>query len=237
MNTAITEPTLLTTTTSFINVSCFGGSDGTATANPSGGTAPYTYLWSNGQTTQTATNLLAGTYTCAITDSNSCSAINSAIVNEPSPLLINVNTNGASLVATSGFVTYQWYAATGTPIAGATSEIFNPSSMGGYYVVVTDGNCEDTSSTINYTISGLSNLDQNIKIYPNPTNGSLTIEGTNANNNITVMTYIGNQLLKVENNSNEGSSTKLDLSTFAKGIYFIQIEQNNQIMNYKIVLQ
>ncbi|MDA0890275.1 MAG: T9SS type A sorting domain-containing protein, partial [Bacteroidetes bacterium] len=168
---------------------------------------------------------------------NSCSAINSTIVNEPSPLLINVNINGASLVATSGFVTYQWYTASGTPIAGATSEIFNPSSMGGYYVVVTDGNCEDTSSTINYTISGLSNLDQSIKIYPNPTNGLLTIEGTNANHNITVMTFIGNQLLKVENNSNEGSSTKLDLSTFAKGIYFIQIEQNNQIMNYRIVLQ
>ena len=237
LNTAITEPTLLTTTTSFINVSCFGGSDGTATANPSGGTAPYTYLWSNGQTTQTATNLLAGTYTCAITDSNSCSAINSATVNEPSPLLINVNINGASLVATSGFVTYQWYTASGTPIAGATSEIFNPSSMGGYYVVVTDGNCEDTSSTINYTISGLSNPNQSIKIYPNPTNGLLTIEGANASHNITVMTFIGNQLLKVENNSNNGGLTKLDLSTFARGIYFIQIEQKNQIMNYRIVLQ
>ena len=233
----ITQPSAITATISTTNVSCFGGSNGSAAAFVTGGTAPYTYLWSNGQTTQTANGLSAGTYSCAITDANNCSVINSTIIYEPNPLLINVNINGASLVATSGFVTYQWYAATGTPIAGATSEIFNPSSMGGYYVVVTDGNCEDTSSTINYTISGLSNLDQSIKIYPNPTNGLLTIEGTNASYNITVMTFIGNQLLKVENNSNEGNSIKLDLSTFAKGIYFIQIEQNNQIMNYRIVLQ
>jgi len=141
-------------------------------------------------------------------------------------------------VATNGFSTYQWYTASGTLIPGATSEIFNPSSMGEYYVSVTDSNgCSENSLIIDYTISGLSSFDQSIKIYPNPTSGFLTIEGTNAINNITVMTSIGNQLLKVENNNNEVSSTKLDLSTFAKGIYFIQIEQNNQIMNYRIVLQ
>ena len=65
----------------------------------------------------------------------------------------------------------------------------------------------------------------------------LVIEETNAINNVTIMTSIGNQLLKVENNNKEMSSIKLDLTTFAKGIYFIQIEQNNQIMNCKIVLQ
>ena len=86
---------------------------------------------------------------------------------------------------------------------------------------------------------GIEELNENtiISLYPNPTNGLLTIEGTNAINSITVMTSIGNQLLKVENNNNQVSSTKLDLSTFAKGIYFIQIEQNNQIANYRIVLQ
>lgn len=45
---------------------------GKSTANPSGGTAPYTYSWSNGQTTQTATGLAPGTYTCTVTDNTGC---------------------------------------------------------------------------------------------------------------------------------------------------------------------
>ncbi len=53
------------------NVTCYGSSDGSATVSISGGTAPYTYLWSpNGETTPTATGLTAGTYTVTVTDAN-----------------------------------------------------------------------------------------------------------------------------------------------------------------------
>jgi hypothetical protein len=45
----------------------------TAAANPIGGTAPYTYQWSNGQTSQTATGLSTGTYQLTVTDANGCS--------------------------------------------------------------------------------------------------------------------------------------------------------------------
>jgi Zn-dependent metalloprotease len=68
------------------NVSCFGGSNGTATANPSGGTAPYSYQWSNSQTTATATGLSAGTYTVTVTDGNGCVTTRSATLTQP-PLL------------------------------------------------------------------------------------------------------------------------------------------------------
>ena len=51
------------------------------------------------------------------------------------------------------------------------------------------------------------------------------------------MSLEGNELLKVEKNNDDINITELDLSTFAKGIYFIHIKQNNQIINYKIVLQ
>ncbi|MEC9209196.1 MAG: T9SS type A sorting domain-containing protein, partial [Bacteroidota bacterium] len=234
----VVEPDEIISITSSIDASCYNYCDGSVSVTTTGGIPPYSYVWTNGQSTQTATGLCAGSYNVTITDDNSCSVIHSAIVNEPNPLLINIWINGSDLVATNGFSTYQWYTASGTLIPGATSEIFNPSSMGEYYVSVTDSNgCSENSLIIDYNISGLNSLDQSIKIYPNPTNGFLTIEGTHAINSITVMTSIGNQLLKVENNNNEVSSTKLDLSTFAKGIYFIQIKQNNQIVNYRIVLQ
>lgn len=59
-----------------------GGNDGTATVNPTGGTAPYTYLWNDGgaQTTQTATGLAAGTYECLITDANGCTFNKTGII-------------------------------------------------------------------------------------------------------------------------------------------------------------
>ncbi len=76
----ITEPDTIsiqyTTTDAFSG----GTGGGTVTANPTGGTPPYTtYVWSDGQTTQTATNLDAGTYIVTVTDANGCTGVNDAI--------------------------------------------------------------------------------------------------------------------------------------------------------------
>ena len=71
----ITEPELaLTASKSQINASCGGASSGSATVVASGGTGPYTYSWNTNpeQTSATATNLLAGSYSVVITDSKGC---------------------------------------------------------------------------------------------------------------------------------------------------------------------
>jgi hypothetical protein len=82
----ISLPTLVRT-----NVTCFGAANGTLTANPTGGTAPYSYLWSNGQTTQTAINLAApATYTVTVTDANNCpSASRSSIISQPAQIVVS----------------------------------------------------------------------------------------------------------------------------------------------------
>lgn len=67
----ITEPTAITLTT--ISTDEIVGNDGTATASVSGGTAPYSYLWTpSGQTAANATGLSAGMYTVEVTDANGC---------------------------------------------------------------------------------------------------------------------------------------------------------------------
>jgi large repetitive protein len=58
------------------NPTCFGYCDGSAIVNPIDGLAPYTYLWDNGQTNQTTTNLCSGTYSVTVTDANNCPATN-----------------------------------------------------------------------------------------------------------------------------------------------------------------
>jgi hypothetical protein len=64
----ITSPT----NTRGYQISCYGYNDGSATIQPTGGTAPYTYLWSTGATTQTISNLVAGSYSVTIYDANGC---------------------------------------------------------------------------------------------------------------------------------------------------------------------
>ncbi|MEP7264556.1 MAG: T9SS type A sorting domain-containing protein, partial [Bacteroidota bacterium] len=83
---SITEPAkyLAVTTTKTACTNC-NPCNGTATANPTGGVAPYTYLWSNGQTVKKALGLCAGTYTVTVTDKNGCTNSCSATVTGCSP--------------------------------------------------------------------------------------------------------------------------------------------------------
>ena len=67
----------------------FGESNGIASVEASGGTAPYAYLWSNGETTDTITGLPIGDYTVVVTDSLGCIDSATVTVTEP-PLLTAV---------------------------------------------------------------------------------------------------------------------------------------------------
>ena len=67
-----------------IDVACHGDSTGAASfIITAGGTPPFSYLWSNGDTNVIATGLPAGVYTCLITDANNCTAFDSVLVSEP----------------------------------------------------------------------------------------------------------------------------------------------------------
>lgn len=85
----LNEPTELqisTNVTSNFNgypISCTGANDGSAMVNGNGGTAPYTILWSNGDTSLTTNNLSAGTYFVTVTDANGCSKSDSVVLSDP----------------------------------------------------------------------------------------------------------------------------------------------------------
>ena len=85
----IGEPTpVLAEVISSVDVSCYGAADGSATVNATGGTTPYTYAWSNGVTTTTATYLSAGiTYTVTVTDASGCEATAGVTLSEPAELI------------------------------------------------------------------------------------------------------------------------------------------------------
>ena len=59
-------------TCSSTNGDCNNGNSASASVSASGGTAPYTYLWSTGATTMSISNLTAGSYSVTVTDANGC---------------------------------------------------------------------------------------------------------------------------------------------------------------------
>ncbi|MES2774340.1 MAG: M4 family metallopeptidase [Bacteroidota bacterium] len=145
------------------NVSCFGGSNGTAAANAAGGTPPYTYSWSNGQTSSTATGLSAILYSVTVTDANGCSSGGNVTLTEP-PLLTttaaptsdyngyNVRCHGGSdgvaeAYPTGGVppYTYSWS-------NGQTTKVATGLMAQSYSVTVTDANgCTAGATTVELT--------------------------------------------------------------------------------------
>ncbi|RED23252.1 putative secreted protein (Por secretion system target) [Flavobacterium cutihirudinis] len=101
------------------DVSCSGGTNGSATVTPSGGVGSYTYVWvPTGGNEATASGLSKGTYTVTITDGNSCTGKVSVIIDEPAPLTLSFSktdvlcnggaTGTATAVPVGGSKTYSY---------------------------------------------------------------------------------------------------------------------------------
>ncbi|MCB9233423.1 MAG: gliding motility-associated C-terminal domain-containing protein [Bacteroidia bacterium] len=151
----VTQPTQVTASASSTNVSCFNGSNGTATATGGGGVGGYTYFWPvpGGQTTQSIANLPIGTYNVVITDANGCSANASTTITQPTQLNttisgVNITCNGgsngsATVVASGGTgpYAYNWFP------SGGNAATANGLPIGTYICFVTDAlGCQDSAS-------------------------------------------------------------------------------------------
>ncbi len=155
--TTITQPQALSATYNVSNISCFGGNNGSVIVTPSGGTAPYTYTWSNGSSGATNNNLSAGSYTVTITDANGCTHIVQNInVSQPaSPLTTVIDSvrhvscygenNGFIMVhGTGGTAPYQYAWSN-----NATTNSIAFLTAGTYRVTVTDANgCADIDTVV-----------------------------------------------------------------------------------------
>jgi len=125
----ITEPAiaLSASITASSNVLCFGSATGSATVTANNGTAPYSYLWSNGSTDQTATGLTAGTYSVIVTDKNGCSVslANAVTITQPAGA-ITVNAGPDQTICSTTSTIFL----TGTSAANALSYQWTTSGTG-----------------------------------------------------------------------------------------------------------
>ncbi|GEM_PF-558954 len=100
---SIAQPTsALSVTLTTTDVLCFGNNTGVIEANTGGGTNPMSFNWSSGSTVDSASSLLAGTYTVTITDGNGCTVESSATVDQPASAVSVLITNSVDLPCFGG---------------------------------------------------------------------------------------------------------------------------------------
>jgi gliding motility-associated-like protein len=155
----ITQPPILTLNAAGLNATCNGKCDGQLICIPAGGTPAIAYSWNTGCTSASCNAVCAGTYTCTITDSHGCTANDTALVKQPTPIVLTMFPVGThcgkadgrdSVFATGGtpVYTYSW-----APGAGATTPGYHNILAGTYTATVTDHNgCVVTSTN---TVSNL----------------------------------------------------------------------------------
>jgi len=182
-NISILSPDTLTTTLTTKDISCFGGSNGTLTAIPVGGTGNKSYTWSfSNQTSVIASNLTIGTYTVTVRDANGCTAAATAAIKQPDDIQLNAQgvdakcfdqpTGAVNLVATGGTVPYRFLWNN-----SSTMSNINGVKAGTYTVTLTDvGGCTKTkSTTIGQPAALITPVTANSLSCFNSTNGTASV--------------------------------------------------------------
>jgi len=233
----ITQPgALKIPTVSVTNLECNGDTNAQASITPDSGSAPYTYLWQNGDTTSTIGGLSTGTYSVVVHDSCGATATASFTITAPPALtgiIDSVNSSSADtcdgkawVISSGGTPPYTYYWTTG----GQTTDTIEGQCPGNYCCVVTDNNGCFYYLCVNIFVTGIANVNSAndpIKVYPNPNTGVFRMQLPTINDKLTVEIYnvVGQKVYSQLSIGNVESI--IDLSSQPNGLYFYRVISEN----------
>lgn len=210
------------------NVSCFGGMDGSATGAAAGGSTPYNYSWSNGETTSQINNLSFGIYRLTVTDNIGSTASTSVAITQPSQLnhVVQITRNVSCPGGRDGAAT--------TSVSGGTQPytiIYSSGSPNGlragqYTVTVLDANACSASST--FTITEPDTFTVATPTFINPTcpldsNGAIKIQVSG-----------GNPPYKYKWNTNDTGVNLIKLKTGTYKLTITDSKNCNTLKSYEL---
>jgi len=225
----ISEPTLVRANATATNMSGPATGDGTATAGPTGGVGPYTFEWSNLETTQTITGLAEGSYTVTVTDDNGCTAVQTVMVLPgncgittnflSTEVLCNGQSNGTATVVVNGGnapFTYMWS-------SGGSEQTETDLPVGTYTVTVTDVNDCDVVDEVTITeptalVLALDNVvntacaglpEGSITVTAAGGTGSLQVNWSNNQTGLTIVNLVAGSYTATLTDANGCSTTLL----------------------------
>jgi len=167
----INNPPMVEVNTEYeYDISCAGADDGAVKVNGGGGKAPYTYLWSNGSTSNKITKLKPGTYTVTVYDIYNCEESKTYTLTEPSPLRVELDKKLDVSCHSKGDGSLEVVAKDGTPgysydwsNGDNTAKIVNL-KPGSYTVTVTDKNKCMASKTFTIKQPNVLSIGQKLQV-------------------------------------------------------------------------
>ena len=202
----------------------YGPASLTLSVTPTGGTAPYTYLWSTGETTASINASAAGTYTATITDSKGCSAVASIAV---TVIDVTCGTKGDKVMVCHN----------GSAICVASSSVQSHLDHGDSL-----GGCSTNSTSAILGAAALEpivSIEPLVSVYPNPTNGNFRLRLSSADNGkVSISIYnITGSLVKSSTDIKNGAFEKeMNLQGLPAGTYHIKVNLGNFTGTRSIIL-
>lgn len=218
----IIQPSQMVNSITASNATTVGGNDGFATANPFGGTLPYSFLWSNSDTTQTANSLIAGTYYLTITDANGCIKNDSVYINEPPCNNFMLYVTGSNITCNNS--------------NDGTASVFVAGGTGSYSVLWSNTETTNTITNLtpgNYTVDVIDSNNcysfQTITItQPNPLSTAILFNDVSCNGVLdgTIDLIVSGGTYPYTYSWSNGATSE-DLVYLEKGTYTVNVLDDN----------
>jgi hypothetical protein len=234
-----------------VNESVDGVADGSITLNPVGGFGGYTFVWSNGTTTNSVSGLAPGNYTVTITDQFNCTTTESFTITSLCPASLGLSTtitneigdneaNGSALVIPTGGTapyTYSWS-------NGIAANNAFGLTAGTYSVMVTDVNgCTDMIDAVIATsyLIGTENIEglTGLILSPNPAKdyAQLNINFKNPVDLTVALIDVTGRVLETRHAGNTASEQmRFDVNNLAEGVYFLKITVDGESIAKRFVV-
>jgi hypothetical protein len=196
----------------------YGPTSLSVTAKGSGSTEPYTYQWSDGQTTQATSVSAAGTYTVTVTDGKGCSTSASITINV---LDVRCGNNGDKVMICHNNNT----------ICVASSAVQDHLNHGDHL-----GGCNTNIVTRSVNDASQQQAENSVMIYPNPAHENISIKLSTLQQGVMVVVFDANGKIVLSERMTNSAKT-FSVKSLASGVYYVQVRNGKNITTQKIVKQ
>ncbi len=241
----INEPSAIAVSAVTVDASSCSSNDGMIDISVSGGTPGYTFVWSNAATTEDISGLDGGAYSVTITDANGCVDISSYSITEPGAPIVTYSEPIDTACSIDGAFTLSGETPLGGTFSGpgVSGNTFDPTIANiGMNVIsysYTDSvGCTGSSMDSVYvdvcTDAPVSSLVSQVSIYPNPNNGTFTLQ-LNSNEPSDVLIFDAQGKLVYSQNVQPNAQYQMNISE--SGMYLITtINKSGERTSHRVVV-
>ena len=256
-NWTVTQPAVMILSATTTSATCLTSADGSINMTVVGGTPPFTYLWSDGSTTEDLTGVVAGTYNVTVTDSHHCTKTNSWTVDHVSEICPTTSVFGY-VSSTICYNATQVITVAGAPFTFTVGPAGNASFIAGQKISYLPGTkvllggkmtgkiapngpwCSQSKMTevpAGSIEPTLATETASFTLYPNPTNGNFTLvqkgDLTYGNVKVEVFSMSG---AKVLTESMIGQKKhEFRFADMPNGLYFVKVVADDYVETIKLV--